>query len=102
MTENKYFRFYVSRDQELLDLPAENAGTLYVGNIINEDVYWFDNDNSEWYRSLYPHSKISKDPEFTPVTRFDNGYVTSDDAIYYLTSSKKVIIPNPYTEEITM
>ena len=93
MEQNKYFRFYVSREPDCKNLPIEKAGTLYVGNILNERVYWYDNECREWNRSLYPHSEIAKDPDFIPVKYFDNGYITSDDAMYYLTSRQKVTIP---------
>ena len=102
MKQQDYFKFYVFREPELLELPPENAGTLYVGNTLNETTYWFDNDNYEWNQSLYAHSKIANDPEFKQVNHFDNGYVSSDDAIYYLTTSGKVILPASLQEEISM
>ncbi len=102
MEQKDYFRFYVLREKELLDFPPENAGTLYVGNIINENIYWYDNYNEEWNRSLYLHSQIAQDPEFTQVQHFDNGYISSDDAIFYLTSRGKVTLPTTSDSELSM
>ncbi len=90
MEKKDYFRFYSSDFGELL---PEKAGSLYVGNILNESVWWYDNDAREWLKSLFNHKAIASDPEFVLVKEFDNGYITSIDAVNYLLDRGKIILP---------
>lgn len=99
MDKKEFFKFYVAKHPACLGLPAETAGILYVGNIINENVYWFDNNNEEWHKSLYTHKNLINDPEFKPVKYFDNGYISSDDAVLYLINNKKINIPTKNENE---
>ena len=70
----------ISYHPKLLGLHEEDAGILYVVNILTGNAFWFDNDNLEWNASIYPAEVIIKDigVEFTEVESFDNGYVNTD------------------------
>ena len=93
-------KFYVSYHPAEWGLEEETAGVLY--SALDEDrVYWFDNPNYEWNRSLLRHSDIASDKEFKPVTYFDNGYVTTDDAVDYFVR-RGLIEPVSETDEMGM
>ena len=80
---HQYLRFYVTHHQADLGLEEDFAGTLYVANILTQQVRWFDNLNYEWVGSTYKYNDIKDDPEFVEITHnWDNGYITKEDAEY--------------------
>lgn len=93
-------KFYVSYHPAEWGFEEETAGTLYSA-LSEELVYWFDNFNSEWNRSLLSHSSIREDKEFKLVDYFDNGYVTTDDALDYFLR-RGLIAPDQVPEDREM
>ena len=81
-TEKPYgIRYLVSYHPAMMGLPADTAGTLDVVNMLTGNVFWFDNDNEEWHKSIYSAKSVIKEigNEYTEVARFDNGYINTDD-----------------------
>lgn len=74
-------RYLVSYPYEhaMFQLPEDSAGTLYIANIENDMMVWFDNFNKEWHTSLNKYSDCCHDSEFQEVESFDNGYVNTED-----------------------
>lgn len=74
-------KFYVTYHPAMLGLPAETAGVLYVANTQDNSLQWFDNLNREWNGSIYSYIDIIDDKDFKEVTDWDNGYISTNDAI---------------------
>ncbi len=74
-------RYLVSYHPEMCGLPAETAGILDVVNTFTGNVFWFDNDNMEWHKSIYSAQSTIKEigTEYEEVDCFDNGYINTDD-----------------------
>ena len=73
-------KYLVSYHPAINGLIEEDAGVLYVLNMLTGNVFWFDNDNMEWNASIYPAEALIKDigREYKEVDSFDNGYVNTD------------------------
>lgn len=74
-------RYFVSYHPAECGLPAETAGVLDVINTLTGNVFWYDNDNSEWHKSIYSAESVLKElgNEYEEVDEFDNGYVNTGD-----------------------
>ncbi len=74
-------RYLVSYHPAMMGLPAETAGTLDVVNTLSGNIFWFDNDNMEWHKSIYSSKSVIKNigTEYEEVESFDNGYVNTAD-----------------------
>ena len=75
-------RYLVSHHEAFYDLPADYAGTLDVVNELTGNVFWFDNENGEWHKSIYSASTTLEGintQEYIEVEYFDNGYINTDD-----------------------
>ncbi len=77
----KGIRYLVSYHPAIYDLPADTAGTLDVVNTLSGNVFWFDNDNSEWHKSIYSAKSTLEalGTEYEEVESFDNGYINTDE-----------------------
>ena len=74
-------RYLVSYHPAIYDLPADTAGTLDVVNELTGNVFWFDNENEEWHKSIYSAESTIKNigSEYIEVDSFDNGYINTDE-----------------------
>ena len=74
-------RYLVSYHPEMMGLPADTAGTLDVVNTLTGNVFWFDNDNSEWHKSIYSAKSTLENigKEYTEVESFNNGYINTNE-----------------------
>ena len=74
-------RYLVSYHPAMCGLPAETAGILDVVNTITGNVFWYDNENLEWHKSIYSAQSTldSIGEEYEEVEYFDNGYINTDD-----------------------
>lgn len=74
-------KYLVSYHPEMYGLHADTAGTLDVVNLLTGNVFWFDNDELEWHKSIYSADSVlgAIGDEYQEVQRFDNGYVNTDD-----------------------
>ena len=74
-------KYLVSYHPAMCGLPEDLAGTLDVVNMLTGNVFWFDNDNSEWHKSIYSAESTIKNIgiEYTEVDYFSNGYINTDD-----------------------
>lgn len=77
----KDIKYLVSYDPAMYGMHEDTAGTLYVVNELTGNVFWFDNDNMEWFKSMYSSEILLNfiNMEFVEVENFDNGYVNTDD-----------------------
>ena len=77
----KGIRYLVSYHPEIYDLPADTTGTLDVVNTLSGNVFWFDNDNEEWHKSIYSAESTLKalGTEYEEVESFSNGYISTSD-----------------------
>lgn len=74
-------RYLISYHPAMCGLPAETAGCLDVVNTLTGNVFWYDNYNGEWHKSIYSAESTLKElsNEYKEVESFDNGYVNTDD-----------------------
>ena len=74
-------RYLISYHPAMYGLPEDSAGTLDVVNELTGNVFWFDNDNSEWHKSIYSAKTTLEGlgDEYEEVDYFDNGYINTDD-----------------------
>ena len=74
-------RYLVSHHSAMYGLDEDFAGTLDVVNVLTDNVFWFDNDNLEWHKSIYSAKSTLQGigEEYVEVERFDNGYINTDD-----------------------
>ena len=74
-------KYLVSYDLATHGMPEDTAGTLYVVNKLTGNVFWFDNNNMEWFKSMYSAEILLEliNAEFIEVESFDNGYVNTED-----------------------
>ena len=74
-------RYLVSYHPAIYDLPADTAGTLDVVNTLSGNVFWFDNDNEEWHKSVYSAKTTlaALGTEYEEVESFSNGYISTSD-----------------------
>ena len=74
-------KYLVSYNAATNGMHDDTAGTLYVVNELTGNVFWFDNDNMEWFKSMYSAKILleSLNTEFVEVESFDNGYVNTED-----------------------
>jgi len=74
-------KYLVSYHPAICGLPEDCAGTLDVVNMLTGNVFWFDNENLEWHKSIYSSSSVLKfvGEEYEEVERFDNGYINTEE-----------------------
>ena len=77
----KGIKYLVSYHPAMYGLPADTAGTLDVVNMLSGNVFWFDNDNEEWHKSVYSAKTTLEavGSEYEEVESFCNGYVNTAD-----------------------
>ena len=77
----KGIKYLVSYHPAIYDLPADTAGTLDVVNMLSGNVFWFDNENAEWHKSIYSAKSTLEalGTEYEEVEHFDNGYINTDE-----------------------
>lgn len=75
-------KFYVTHHPAILGLPADTEGTLHMANIKTNEVFWFDNINNEWHKSIYSYTEIAQYKGYKEVSSFYNGYISTRDALY--------------------
>ena len=95
------WKFFVVYHPEIFDIHEETAGTLYAANISNNLLFWYDNDNLEWHKSIYNYLDIIKDSDFEEVDEnWNNGYISVFDAMnspaprYGLPARYPMLFPN--------
>lgn len=74
-------RYLVSYHPEMCGLSAETAGILDVVNTLTGNVFWFDNENAEWHKSIYSAESTLNNIgiEYIEVESFDNGYINTEE-----------------------
>lgn len=93
-------KYLVSYSPEMYGLPEDSAGTLDVVNMLTGNVFWFDNDNLEWHKSIYSAESTLKNlgTEYEEVENFDNGYINTED----LWDNSKHSLIRKYPEEFAI
>ena len=71
--KTNHIRFFVCDDGE--------DEILYAGNSITGDLFFFDNDEGCWDKSIYPIWAILEDDDFVEVEEFSNGFISTSDAL---------------------
>ena len=61
-------------------IEEESAGMLYVVDTEADTVWWYDNSNSEWHKSLHKFKDIKNDKDFTEVKKWSNGHISVHEA----------------------
>ena len=79
-------RYLVSYHPAMYGLPADTAGCLDVVNTITGNVFWYDNYNEEWHKSIYSAettlSLLNIEDnviQYKEVESFNNGFVNTAD-----------------------
>ena len=87
-----------AKNVEETGLTNDDVDVLYVGIIPNDKLYWYDNKNEEWVRSICDNSDVQDDPEFEVVDEFHNGYIGTKDAIDYFAGKMPEVFINHIDE----
>lgn len=91
---NKHLIFFETYDRDCVSWGLkedEDPHTLYVGIKRTGDLFWYDNINGEWCKSMWHIGHLLGDKHFKQVTKFDNGYISTDDAIQYFMSKPHTV-----------
>ncbi len=70
-----HIRFFVARNED------DKDNILYAGNMITGDMFFFDNEENCWEKSIYSFWSIIEDDDFVEVEEFSNGYISTADAL---------------------
>ena len=71
--KTNHIRFFVCDD--------DGDEILYAGNAITGDLFFFDNNEHCWDKSIYSLWSILEDEDFVEVDEFSNGFVSTSDAL---------------------
>lgn len=76
--KNSDFKFYLT---DYSEYGEPNVKVLYAGNIVTNDVFWWDSGEKCWNGSIFPLWAIVADPDFVEVRDFSDGTISITDAL---------------------